>query len=73
MDAESQSNRDKDISNNDDRPPPSSGNGVQWDFVRFGLRQRSMESNLLDVVYPKYKRKPRLFGNIVVGLGATKV
>jgi len=67
------SDRDKDISDNDDRPPPSSRNGVQWNFIRSGFRQRAVESNLLDVVYPKYKRKPRLFYDFVVGLGSTKV
>ncbi len=48
------SNRDKDTTNNDDRPPPDSDRGVQWDFIRFGLRQKRLGIRLLDVVYDKH-------------------
>ncbi len=69
MSETSQSDRDKDISNNDDRPPPSSDSGVFYDFICFGFRQRGVESRLLDVVYPKYKRKSRMCYNRLVVLG----
>ncbi len=49
------STRDKDTLNNDDRPPPSSGVPVRWDFIRFGFQQRAVESRLLDVVYDRSK------------------
>ena len=46
---------DKDVPDNDDRPPPLDNRTVQWDFIRFGLRQRSMGARLLDVVYSQRK------------------
>ncbi len=48
------STRYKDAPDNADRPPPAGRKSVQWDFIRFGLRQRVVESNLLAVVYDKH-------------------
>ncbi len=73
MDEKPSSNRDKDVSDNDDRPPLSGDNRIQYDFICFGFRQRSVESRLLDVVYPKYKRSHRMFDNRLVGLASTEV
>ena len=49
------SNRDKDVIDNDDRPPPRNDRSVHWDFICFGFRPRSMESRILDVFFDKYR------------------
>ncbi len=54
MNDEPQSTRDKDTPDNADRPPSAGCKSVQWDFIRFGLRQRAVESNLLELVYNEH-------------------
>ncbi len=66
------SDRDKDISDNDDRPPPSRGKPIQWDFIRFGLRPRSMDT-ILDVGSDKWMQCCGHSSHKLVVLASTKV
>jgi len=67
------SNWIKDITDNDDRPPSVDDRSVRWDFIRSGLRQRSVESNVLDLGYHCHHRRVRVCNNRLVGVGSTKV